>query len=124
MATTTSSWLLTANLQQSQFNAAFLFFLTSALAYGNHIHLVHGIPALPPTHCVTLGQLLTFFELQLLLLLNLDNNMCIVVLLNQFQPLSTSPELCVLSNRPTICHLKRHIYNQSFCSYFHILISV
>ena len=92
--------------------------------YGNYIHLVHGIPALPPTHCVTLGKLLTFFEFQLLLLLNLGNNMCIIVLLNQFHSLSTSPELCVISNRPTICRLKRHIYNQSFCSYFHILISV
>ena len=61
---------------------------------------------------------------QLLLLLNLGNNMCIIVLLNQFHSLSTSPELCVISNRPTICRLKRHIYNQSFCSYFHILISV
>ena len=93
-------------------------------AYGNYIHLVHGIPALPPTHCVTLGKLLTFFEFQLLLLLNLGNNMCIIVLLNQLHSLSTSPELCVISNRPTICRLKRHIYNQSFCSYFHILISV
>lgn len=116
--------LLTAKLQISQFNAAFLFFLTSSLAYGNHIHLIHGIPDLPPTHCVTLGKLFTFFELQLLLLLNLDNNMCITVLLNQFQPLSTSLELYIISNRPTICHLKGHIYNQSFCSYFHILISV